>query len=112
LVVASLVTTTASPPAAGTVATSRRPELGGMNQKATRRPLGDHAGCIASWSVRTRFAPVSTLTTRSVLALVFLVAGRSWPASLKATSLPSGDHAGWKPVSERRRTFSPVAPMT
>jgi hypothetical protein len=90
------MTISISPPLREIVAISLLPTLGGMNQNAMRSPFGDHAGCIASFSHKKRFSPVSTFAIHKALVHVFLVVGAStWPEVLQTTSLPSGDHDGW-----------------
>src|SRR5688572_28238272 len=63
--------TSISPPFREIVAISLRPALGGMNQNAMRSPFGDHEGCIASFSTRNRFSPVSTFAIHKALAKCF-----------------------------------------
>jgi hypothetical protein len=57
-------------------------------------PSGDHAGCIASSLVKSRFAPVSSVMIQSSLAIPLRVVGKALPNVLTTNSLPSGDHAG------------------
>src|SRR5215213_50803 len=95
LVEASLVMTSIAPPFREIVPMSLLPAFGGMNQNAMRLPLGDHDGCIASFSHNKRLSPVSTFAIHKALGVLFLDDGApTCPRVLQTISRPSGDQAG------------------